>query len=827
MAYRKLSDAAHEKHNQITALMGKIKDMTKPTEMLRNEETSGASLYEAQQGEWCTSVPADKESGLLHMGGHLLNRAMLTYGYGSGEAYFKKLTASVNADIKKYEAAAELWKNRVPLSSEDMQMIRVFVDGAQDFPDTVKDMNKHVSYIPGYVSAERADLNKYLVKARAAYKECSQEDERLEVLGEAFKKWQDQVIKSGLVKAEEGKLVPAKLRIDETGMAKVDKPYRHYLTANDLKVASAELSAHGLSSSLRSYLASEYPVANKEYQELMELKGVTPARAENIILRHVVYLDDVEDMRIRFENIKWTDGTSGELMNGKAEKFMDEAAKAFPDIIQPQAATYLIFIPQPNGIEAELDSKTGKAYVELAKTIKRRWTDHNKAISAAMLVEQEAGRKAREKEQEEMFGSREPIDASGYWIVDARLNYQPYPMNGTTTLLSKKDLINGKIYFTGRINTLENVEKVLFSPDGGRTWTEGPEAYVVRAEVNPTPNKVYKPVLKLVRSEGFDPVVLSLSNDTDVKYSNEGQTKAVLSAVKTIAEAYERQNLALFTDLISRDFIGGRMALEEGVRFDFEMFTNIQLKIYVNRITDAGHGKYVVSTKWDKTQIPRSTGAEQKSSGSTVITLVREGGAMKIQNLRGNLLYATLSPDIAATSGLPTAVVDEITTARDNRTATQPGAGSATGGGSSSTGSVATLSISSVTKNDYVPTFEFDFDAGISSTGGTPGPGYPPATTDIMFEGGGYFEGNTAVFADMSGSNTFDDLSVAPDAGYGGLPGGGALFADVGKVYAFKTNQGKYGKMKILSASFAAGPNANVSFKYAVQPDGSKNIATQ
>lgn len=819
-AFKEMRKDAQGKYSQTMNVIDQIKATTEPTEKLQNKETSTALLYTSEEKSskgWCPSAPITKDQGLFQFGGYLSNVAMLLYGYGSGESYFQSIESSTNETIKKHETAAELWNDRVPLTSEDISMISVFVDGSENFADEVKDINKHVGYIESYISAERSDLKKYISKARPAYNECADEDERLTVYSKAFKKWQAQIIKSGLVKIDAGKLVAAKINVDASGMALVDKPYKHYLTTSDLTTASADLKKVGLPASLRSYIASKYPVAHKEYQDIFELKGIIPARGPNIALRNVIYLDDVQEMRVRFEDRKWDKGSYERLTDGSAEKFMDKAAVAFPEIVQKHGVIYLIFIPQPSGIEAELESETGKAYVALGKTIKRRWVEHTNAITAAMRKKDETAQE-KWKEEQEKLGKLEPIDASGYWVVDARLNYKAYPASGSRTILTKNNLQAGKIYFSGRINTLDNVEKILFSIDGGRSWQERQRAWNITLEVTPTEGKEYEPVIKLVRAEGFDPIVLSLSNDTKVKYSNESYTKRIVSAMKTIAETYERQNLSGFTNLISSGFIGGRMSLEEGVRFDFEMFTNIQLKLYISRITKTRDGKFVVSTKWDKTHIPRSTGSQQKTSGSTVITLVREGEGLKIQNLRGDLLYATLSPDIAAASGLSTAVVNEITTARDNRTPSQPGAGGFTGTTDSSSASSSLLSVRNVSK-DYTAHHFYDFDNATWSTPAAVG------GSDMAFEAtyGPIFEAGTATYVKMA--STFDALSTAPDAGYAVIwP---ALTA--GEVYAFKTGAGLYGKFKLDSSTDISGGGGTnrVVFRYSIQTDGSKNIATQ
>ncbi len=824
-AYRGMRDVSQEKYDQLISLMARIKEMSLPTEVLASLDTDGASLYKAQEeyGEWCPTLPKKAESGLAGFGGYLLGLSSKLQGMGGGEGYFQELTGIVEEKNKKLMAAEELWKDRIKLTSEDKQMIAVFVEGGETLPDELKAMERHVSFFSGYISAAERDLEEYITKARHEYNDCADTSDRLTAIGTALEKWQAGIIKSGLVKGsrEGNKLVPAMLTVDQTGMARADKPYRHYMTADNLKDVSRTLRANAPSGAALSYLASKHKDVYREYEDLVSLKTITPARSENMILGDVIYLDEVIDMANRFEVAEAGEESFTELM--------DEASIKYPEVVQKHSATYLIFTPQPNGIEAELESNTGKAYVELATTIKRRWTDHTDAIGEAMLIAEEEGRKKFEEEQEKMFARQQPLDSNGYWIIDPRLNSKPYQAGASRVVLMNDDLRSGRLYLTGRINTLENVEKVLLSVDERRTWEELPLAPTIAFYITPRPNTNYKPYVQLIRSPGFDPIYLSLSNDTEIVFSNQSYSDRIVKAMKLIAESYERQNLALFSNLIADDYIGGRVALEEGVRFDFEMFTNIQLKLYVSRITEAGRGKFVVTTKWDKKQTPRTTGVQQKSSGDTIITLVEQEGALKIQNLRGDLLYATLSPDVAAASGLSQAVVEDVRVARDDRNPIQPGAGTSESGGSASSVEGSILTTNTVNKT-FAAGQCYDFDNNVWAPAPVPGPGAVyPVGADICFEGAMAPVTNvhTAVSQDMSGTNTFANLSTAPDAGYA------AIFAGVpgdiiGRVHAFKSTASKYGKFEITSAIDVHGDGSEsiISFKYAIQTDGSKNIAT-
>ena len=276
--------------------------------------------------------------------------------------------------------------------------------------------------------------------------------------------------------------------------------------------------------------------------------------------------------------------------------------------------------------------------------------------------------------------------------------------------------------------------------------------------------------------------------------------------VTKIANAYESQNTADFASLISRDYIGNRVYLEEGVRFDFDMFTDIRLKIYIDRIEKRGD-LYVADTHWDKSQNPRKTGQQQMTTGKTVMMFSLEDGTLKIKNLRGNLIYATLSPEIAEASGLSQTIVEEIRVAEFERNPVQPGAGNTvnSGGVGSSKLNVRTGSVTAIAPMPN--SADFDFSSGNE---------VPSGSGDITFEF------NNIMFGQIQTSaQSFEALSEAPSGGYAGpitpLPSG--------TVIVFTTAEGYFGKMNVIGVN-TVGANATLSFQYALQTDGSRNLST-
>ncbi|MCK5685595.1 hypothetical protein KAJ27_15795, partial [bacterium] len=195
----------------------------------------------------------------------------------------------------------------------------------------------------------------------------------------------------------------------------------------------------------------------------------------------------------------------------------------------------------------------------------------------------------------------------------------------------------------------------------------------INVSVYPVNNKQYKFILRIKTVDITEERINFFPTVTSITYRQIDTKMLIVESIKKIAEAYERKNFALFSRQISRDFLGNKNILEEGVRYDFDMFNNIRLAIFINRIAKSGK-LYLAETSWNKTQTSRKTMNEQKTKGKTNFIFILEDGLMKIQNLRGNLIYATLSPEIAQSSGLSQNVIEEIRIAKRQRKTTQPGA---------------------------------------------------------------------------------------------------------------------------------------------------------
>lgn len=607
---------------------------------------------------------------------------------------------------------------------------------------------------------------------------------------------------------QQGRLLPF-VHSGPAGQALAMEPYPHYMKASELQRFGQDWLQRLEAYPQWAFVARYFPSAVAWAREAAKMDFATPEEQEHVVYGPgALYLADVNRALTRADGISHTD-------EDKWTQGLEAVAAILPTAVKKTATGWFTvdttFKLEPQALRA---TPTGEAYAALLERLDEVVTmravyleqQRNAALQAELAGQQAAADQAAQEAAQDLAAQ------SMYYAMDVRVNSRPVdPYQGQVTV-TRDELENGRIRITAVLSETEGVQGMLLSIDGGRTWDQMPVTRDIGFEFLPAAGQRYDFVLTLKRGGAREDVSLKLLPGAWVGYENVDYNQLVLAAVKTLAEAYEAQDSAAFARLISRDYLGNRVFLEEGVRFDFDMFSAIQLRIFVNRIT-VSKGYAMVDTRWDKKQIPRTTGQQQATTGRTTMTFVAEDGEMKLRNLRGNLLYATLSPEVAEASGLPMAVVDEIRAARDERTPVQPGAGDVEDAGGVVSGSAIAARTTTIDAPVAFPGRSIDFETGTQSA---PASG----TADLQIEGNSLWSANTATFQAAGGS--FEALSEAPAGGYVALLGTPVA---PGTVYAFQTTEGNYGKFVIDSSTDLGGTFRHV-IRYAVQTNGSRNIRT-
>ncbi len=759
---------------------------------------------------------------------------------------------------EQLKSAKQAWKSMPKLTGKDIKAIEVLVLKGEKTLDVAKDqraIENRIQEMSQCVSALQSSLARAAnvdVQERTTSDNLFKDAAFLSTKSLEVKGFIDHLLASDLISQKYNKLVLT-LKTDEKGRAIAETPYRHYLTQKELDPISQELKALINNGPVFPFIRSYFPLVSNELQSLMDLSDIVLAKGENIIIANqVVYAKDIKEAQ---ELVRKIDPTSKKydsqmakiaqwlpyvlnVPNDKEIEHYKQEAKVYglsfeeyqkkilrKDLSKPDY-TFRDFDFEGENLDK---SKLGKAYLKLREKIKeltaerigffvqqRQEENRKKAEEESARIAEEQ-RKVGEAQGIRELDSRDAFGLAGFYgysIENPRLNSHSLSDARGEVILTKGDLVAGEISVEARLFTLDKATTLLLSKDGGQTWEELPLSRNIRFAFNPLPNKPYDFILRIKTTDGREPRVRIFNSVNSFTYKDIDLNQLIVETVKEIANAYERSDLSTFSDHISRDYLGNKAMLEEGVRFDFDMFTNIRLTIYINHIEER-RGLFVTETKWDKTQNPRTTGQEQRTSGKTTFMFVLEDGQMKIKNLRGDLIYATLSPEIAQASGKSSSVVDDIRTARDNRNPTQPGAGTTEDAGgvtSSSSSTTLTVYTSAVINVPGWPGTGFDFTANTEISVASP-------NSDVDFEGSLIF--GTNGFQKMTGY-TFTSLTTAPTSGY---TTGGIANAGAGTIYTFITNEGYYGKMEVLS--FADNPGGNLQFKFAVQTDGSKNLSTQ
>jgi len=789
--------------------------------------------------EYAYLVPQSGSGGALNVSAAFSSWAKkVRSNGGSGGASYRDSLYELFAKTKvKWDNAKALRQDSLKLDTKAMSIIQALYFQAkfigenssqrevrekqrQSF-DPEKDQTKvesALSNIKMYEDSMEANI-KLMVMKKNRY--CINRDQDVTYLEDAAiqaKKMIDELFVAKLVKRQYGNMGDLVVNLDvaENGMASIDKPSAHYMSASELNLILNKIKAIINKAPVYPIIVKYLPQNAKALQELMSLGSIKPADGDNIIMfsGQPLYAKDVRKAKKIIKSINYKS-------DAKYNNAIAELAGIIPLMLRKDDKGWYSAVA-PVGVEnkSEFKSDIGKSYLELFAPL-------GEAISMrASWLESERSRKFQEMTDSDNDSGTGADTSTGiinkfndfatnamYSLYGLRINTRDYSNSSGDILLTRDSLDDGKVNITGTISNLDNVDTVLLSMDNGRTWDQMPKAANFAFEFVPQQGMVYEPIIKLKRSGAYSDVELGLLRNGMLTYQDVSYKDQVLATLQAISNAYERHDSSEFAKYVSRDYLGNKTFLEEGVRFDFDMFLDIQLTIYINRIENR-KGMWIAEAKWDKKQTPRTTGQQQRTNGRTTMMFIAEDGIMKIKNLRGNLLYATLSPEIAAASGLNQTTIDAIITARDDRNPTQPGAGEIEDAGGVSGGTTATSASLTVQYSPTVPVpgwpgIGFNFTANntvIADSG----------NDDATFEGYSIF--GRVGFQKIT-SDTFDSLTEAPATGYvtTGISNDGA-----GTVYAFKTKEGYYGKMEILTFS-----GSEMTFKFVVQTDISRNVTTQ
>jgi len=847
-AFLKLRAVRNAQYDRFASALGPV---LKITGLNGLDKTFSDTYKSVSENEYTFFTPITSDNPLVALlprvitqRSHEISRGPNSFNYAASMSNFEK-------NFQGWTDAVDLWNQIDKLNDEDIQQIQVFLKTDRDLEKETQLANQIAGAVPGAIAQIRIHYKKMITLADRDGNNRAQDSGWLIDNARYVQRLINELIQNKWMRIGQRNelevIFPGGV---EDGMVRIAEPYSHYMLQTELDELMKPIKAHVNASKATAFMKTNTPDHYRKLQEILNLTGIKAATDENFIAANrVVYSEDIKMAENLINSMNATDKDFVAKM-AKISKWLPLTLNAMTDkelaYYKKQANIYNIPLEEyyekvlgrtPSKTDYSFNYKIdlnadfldkhewGKKYLELRAKLKTLFDERRGAViikrrekaeaEAARLLE--AQRRKMVEEGEKRVNAMGDFDLAGFYgytIENARLNSRSLAGARGDVIVTKQTLISGDLLVSARLSTIDRARTILLSSDGGQTWKELRLTTEISFRMTPLPNKPYDFILRIKTTDGREPRVRLFNWVNSITYKNIDYEQLIVQTTKTIAEAYERTNMTAFSDHISRTYLGNKSMLEEGVRFDFDLFTNIRLTIYITRIEARKRsGLFIADTKWDKVQSPRKTGQEQRTSGNTVFTFVFEDGKMKIKNLRGDLIYATLSPEIAQASGKNPAVVDQIRTARDARNPEQPGAGTTddTGGVTLSSVTSVTVQTSPVLNVPGYPGIGFDFTGNSQVAAAS-------ANSDADFEGSGVF-GSTGI-QKITGT-TFDTLNMAPGSGYGtsGISTEGA-----GTVYAFITNEGYYGKMEVLS--FADNPGGNLRFKFAVQTDGTTNLKT-
>lgn len=756
--------------------------------------------------------------------------------------------------------AAQRWQEIPDLSQNDITQIQAFVDGKFDPRARMAVIDSVASATPAICDAMMASARELLQFSATDGENRERDADWLKQKSREVQAFFDaQVRKGHFESAPDGYRIAAPSQLVD-GMVMTADPFPHAMTAGELSALAANAAAEWTKYPGYQFMTKYAPLYAKRLNAMLAMSHVTPAREANFVSPlsgHLIYLSDMEKALGLLGSIaspfsdyesqmaKVVDLVPGILraaskrdlaaleqraknygMSSAEEYVMKTTGKALP------APDYSV---NDNVREAlndpRLQHDLGRKYIAVAKLAiekneARMAYLNQQAQGRAKEATEEDKKKAAEElaKQQEAYARRQ-----GYSLGDARLNALTSTSLRGDVLLTKDDLKNGQIELTGTFNQTVGMAVVQISLDGGKTWTKANATKNFKYAFVPTPGVGYSPRLRVITDTDEKYDLNPFSGLTSLVYQNVAYQQAVAEAIQKLADAYERQDVSAFGDGIAEGYLGGKGTLVEGARFDFGIFQGTRIAVGINRI-EKQRTQFIASIRWDRTQTVRSSGKEHKTSGRTTMIFTFENDRMKVYNLRGDLLFAVLLPEIAQASGLRMDIVDGIALARDSRdpfavkteetedqeeepaekkeeSATPPPPAQAVL-------SVKTGSITSYDSHNYF----FDFSDGTSL-------GECPFPNDMQFRST-ELRLMPIMNAKMKTVSNFDTLSEAPDSStYDCLWDGVGCPVSVGKAFVFITDDGYYGKMQITGIS-GSDPKT-ITFKYAIQLDRTWNIPTQ
>jgi hypothetical protein len=235
-----------------------------------------------------------------------------------------------------------------------------------------------------------------------------------------------------------------------------------------------------------------------------------------------------------------------------------------------------------------------------------------------------------------IFGQSEQEVATRYLY----LNGIAYDELGDKVTVYRETLEQGKVVFKGRGQAGKSrVGAVQISLDGGVSWQKAALAADGSFEFGfkPQMGETYQVSVKILDTAGK-------SNDVDATrkelvMSDLNISAVVREALDQLIAAYHSEDARSFMTLVDEDFAGDATVLDRGVRKDFTLFDNLDLRYTLNNVTSGSQGKIFTSISFRRQVTSTRSGQTFQDRGVTEFIFLLNGDRALVSAMKNPLIF--------------------------------------------------------------------------------------------------------------------------------------------------------------------------------------------
>lgn len=122
---------------------------------------------------------------------------------------------------------------------------------------------------------------------------------------------------------------------------------------------------------------------------------------------------------------------------------------------------------------------------------------------------------------------------------------------------------------------------------------------------------------------------------------DETQYDEVVRIIGRLGDLYEREDISSFMNIVSKEYDGDYILLEEDINDEFSQYDNFVINIKVDRVSSTEQKALIFAdTHWDKRRVGVDDGKESASHGMTkFIFKVGPDGELLLNGMTGGTVF--------------------------------------------------------------------------------------------------------------------------------------------------------------------------------------------